>query len=105
MAITDLSFSEHLSIHAKGQELGVIHVSDLFLACGVCQCDRAAITYFEDEFISQIPNYILRLRVSREVSDEVQQKLREQLIMGSDGKPPKLAEYSGKGILGGLLRV
>jgi RNA polymerase sigma-70 factor, ECF subfamily len=54
-----------------------------------------------------VPEYVLRVRVGRDVVDEVQQRLREVLLMGSaaGGGAPKLAEYSGKGALGGWLRV
>jgi RNA polymerase sigma-70 factor (ECF subfamily) len=39
------------------------------------------------------------------VVDEVQQKLRERLMMATEGHAPKIAEYTGKGALGGWLRV
>lgn len=106
IAITPESFLEHLALHVKTSEaLATVHGSDLYLACAVCQRDRAAIAYFEEHFMARVPDYVLRVRVGRDVVDEVQQKLREQLLMGSEGKPPKLAEYSGKGALGGWLRV
>jgi RNA polymerase sigma-70 factor (ECF subfamily) len=106
IAITPQSFLDHLALHAKTDEaLAAVHASDLYLACGVCQRDRAAITAFEEHFMARVPDYILRVRVGRDVVDEVQQKLREHLMMGSEGKPPKLSEYSGKGALGGWLRV
>lgn len=106
IAITPESFLEHLARHAKTSEaLATVRAADLYLACAVCQRDRAAIAYFEEHFMARVPDYVLRVRVGRDVVDEVQQKLRESLMMGSEGKPPKLAEYSGKGALGGWLRV
>jgi RNA polymerase sigma-70 factor (ECF subfamily) len=100
------TFIEHLALHAKTKEaLAAVHASDLYLACAVCQRDRAALAYFEDHFMARVPDYVLRIRVGREIVDEVQQKLRERLLMGEDGKTPKIAEYSGKGALGGWLRV
>lgn len=106
IAIPSASFVEHLARHVKTSEaLAAVHASDLYLACAVCQHDRAAIAYFEEHFMARVPEYVLRVRVGRDVVDEVQQKLRENLMMGSEGKPPKLAEYSGKGALGGWLRV
>jgi RNA polymerase sigma-70 factor (ECF subfamily) len=100
------AFLEHLALHAKNAEaLAALHVADLYLACAVCKHDRAALSYFEERFMARVPEYVLRIRVERDVVDEVQQKLRETLLMGSEGKPPKIAEYSGKGALGGWLRV
>lgn len=106
IAITPSRFIEHLALHVKTREaLAAVHAGDLYLACGVCANDRAAIAYFEEHFMARVPDYVLRVRVGRDVVDEVQQKLREQLMMGSEGKRPKLEEYSGKGALGGWLRV
>lgn len=106
IAIAPESFVAHLALHARTvAALDALHASDLYLACAVAQHDRAALTYFEDHFMARVPDYVMRVRVGREVVDEVQQKLRERLLMGSEGSPPKIAEYSGKGALGGWLRV
>ena len=106
IAIAPEAFVEHLALHAKTvAALDAVHASDLYLACGVCHRDRAAIAYFEEHFVARIPEYVLRVRVGREVIDEVQQRLREHLIMGSGTGGPKIAEYSGKGALGGWIRV
>jgi RNA polymerase sigma-70 factor, ECF subfamily len=100
ISITKEVFSEHLARHADAS-----HESDLYLACGVLHRDPAALAYFEDQFMAKVPEYVLRIRIGRDVVEEVQQKLRESLIMGTDGHTPKIAEYSGKGALGGWLRV
>ena len=97
---TKETFAEHLGRHE-----GAVHLSDLYLACGVLNRDPAALTYFEEQFMARVPDYVLRVRIGRDVVDEIQQKLRESLIMGEGGKTPKIAEYSGKGALGGWLRV
>ena len=106
IALAPATFVEHLALHVRTSEaLATVHGADLYLACGVCQGDRAAVAAFEEHFMARVPDYVLRVRVGRDVVDEVQQKLREHLMMGSEGKPPKLNEYSGKGALGGWLRV
>lgn len=106
IAVAPESFVAHLALHAKtAAALEALHTGDLYLACGVAQHDRAALAYFEEHFMARVPDYIVRVRIGREVVDEVQQKLRERLLMGSEGSPPKIAEYSGKGALGGWLRV
>jgi RNA polymerase sigma-70 factor (ECF subfamily) len=106
IAVPPATFVEHLAQHVRTSEaLATVHAADLYLACGVCQHDRAAIAAFEEHFMARVPDYVLRVRVGRDVVDEVQQKLREHLMMGTEGKPPKLNEYSGKGALGGWLRV
>jgi RNA polymerase sigma-70 factor (ECF subfamily) len=102
IAISEDAFIAHIEARATGDEtfLDKIHGDDLYLACGVLQQDRAALSYFEERFMSRVPEYVLRVRVGRDVVDEVQQLLRERLIMGG-----KIADYSGKGALGGWLRV
>ena len=100
------AFAAHVTRHAPTEEAqAALHASDLYLAFAVSVHDRAALTYFEGEFMARVPDYVLRVRIGREVVDEVQQKLRETLIMGTDGAAPKIAEYSGRGALGGWLRV
>ncbi len=113
------TFVEHLGRHAKesGSPLSFlehVHASDLYLAAALVRHDRAALAYFEEQFMAHVPEYVMRVRVGRDVVDEVKQKLRERLLMGrideragADASPPepKIAEYSGKGALGGWLRV
>ena len=98
IAIDDASFFAHLARH---DALETAHASDLFLACAAGLQDRAALAYFEEHFMAKVPGYVLRVRIGRDVVDEVQQKLRETLLMGER----KIAEYSGQGALGGWLRV
>lgn len=99
VAIAEDAFVAHLDERAAAF-LDKVHGDDLYLACGVLHQDRAALAHFEDRFMARVPEYVLRIRAGREVVDEVQQVLRERLIMGG-----KIAEYSGKGALGGWLRV
>jgi RNA polymerase sigma-70 factor (ECF subfamily) len=81
------------------------HVADLYLAYGCSQGEPHAITAFESRLLSQVPGYIAR--VSREPAfvQEVQQQLRDRLLVRTQVQAPKIAEYAGKGPLGGWLRV
>ena len=134
IALDDERFVRHLATHARASGaprafLEKVHAEDLYLACGAMSGDRAAVTYFEEQFIARVPDYVLRVRIGRDVVDDVQQKLRERLLMGRaveekrgpsadaepsvaqgeplsvEGAAPKLGEYSGKGALGGWVRV
>ncbi|HVM69114.1 MAG TPA: sigma-70 family RNA polymerase sigma factor [Gaiellaceae bacterium] len=111
IAMAPETFARHLGRHARSAGapaayLESVHAADLYLACAACEHDRAALAAFEEHFMARVPEYVMRVRVGRDVVDEVQQKLRERLVMpGADDAPPKLAEYSGKGALGGWLRV
>lgn len=108
IALAPEDFVAHLARHAHAAPaplafLESVHASDLYLACAAALHDRAALAAFEEHFMVHVPEYVLRVRIGREAVDEVQQQLRERLLMG-DGAP-KIAEYSGKGALGGWLRV
>lgn len=114
VAIPPEAFVAHLARHARGAPrpdafVETVHAADLYLACGVLHRDRAALAYFEEHCMSRVPEYVLRVRVGRDVVDEVQQKVREHLLLGPPGEDgqrrPKIADYSGKGALGGWLRV
>jgi RNA polymerase sigma-70 factor (ECF subfamily) len=110
IAIADEAFIDHLAMFARAAPdrdayLGAVHAGDLFLACGVCLHDRAALAAFEEHFMSQVRDFVLRVRMSNDAVDEIKQKLRERLVLGSEGAAPKIAEYSGKGALGGWLRI
>jgi RNA polymerase sigma-70 factor (ECF subfamily) len=111
------AFVAHLGRHARGAPdpvgfLDAVHASDLYLAFAVARHDRPALAYFEEHFMAHVPAYVLRVRVERDVVEEIQQKLRERLILGAEAegvttgeRTPKIGEYSGKGALGGWLRV
>jgi RNA polymerase sigma-70 factor (ECF subfamily) len=117
VAIDPETFVAHLARHAKKADcpeafVDTVHGSDLYLACGACRHDKAALAYFEEHFMTQVPLFIMRVRVGRDVVEDVQQKLRENLLLGraaasgnADELQPKIAEYSGRGALGGWLRM
>jgi RNA polymerase sigma-70 factor, ECF subfamily len=99
IAISEDTFAAYLEERAA-DFLDKVHGDDLYVACGVLNRDRAALNIFEEQFMARVPDYVLRIRAGRDVVDEVTQLLRERLIMNE-----KIAEYSGKGALGGWIRV
>ncbi|MBX3192813.1 MAG: sigma-70 family RNA polymerase sigma factor [Labilithrix sp.] len=99
VAVAEDAFAAHLEERAASF-LDKVHGDDLYLACGVLHRDRAALASFEERFMARVPEYVLRIRAGGDVVDEVKQLLRERLIMGG-----KIADYTGKGALGGWLRV
>jgi RNA polymerase sigma-70 factor (ECF subfamily) len=81
------------------------YTSDLYLACACAGRDPAAIRAFEESFLSEIPTFLSRLQQPSEFHDEVKQRVRERLFVSQPGQPPKIAEYAGRGALGGWLRL
>jgi RNA polymerase sigma-70 factor (ECF subfamily) len=64
-----------------------------------------AIAAVEQLYLTQVGTFIAHLRPAESVVDEVRQRLRERLLMGGRDQRPKLLDYSGRGTLGGFIRV
>ena len=66
---------------------------------------RAALEGFEARFLSQVPSFVARIDSSAAFADEVKQELRTRLLVGSDGRSPRIADYTGAGPLARWLQV
>jgi len=77
-----------------------LEVADLYLAFACAEGDPAAIRELDRRFIAKIaaPGGAM-------AADELRQQLRARLLVGSDGRPPPIAGYRGRGPLGAWLRV
>jgi RNA polymerase sigma-70 factor (ECF subfamily) len=93
-------FGDYLA--ARALEPDASHGADLYLACACATGLPGALAAFEATYVPMLPSYLARLRPSAELLDEVAQILRERLFVGPK---PKIADYAGKGELGGWLRV
>ncbi len=81
------------------------HAADLYLACA-CALDRpGALAAFERAYLSQVPAHVSGLGLSPAQVDEVKQRLRERLLVAPAGGGTRIAGYSGRGALGGWVRV
>jgi RNA polymerase sigma-70 factor (ECF subfamily) len=90
---------------APDDEVGRLHLSDLYLVCGCLAGDSRAIAAFEASYLGPVGAHVLRIDPSPAFLDEVRQRLRERLLVGGDGAPPRLRSYSGRGALGSWLHV
>ena len=79
--------------------------SDLYLACACLLGQAPALALLEERVLSQVPQFLLRHRPDEATLSEVQQAVRERLLLGTAGQQPKLAEYSGLGPLAAFVRV
>jgi RNA polymerase sigma-70 factor (ECF subfamily) len=81
------------------------HDADLFLACA-CACDvPGAASAFDRALLSQVARWVRRVDATPAFADEVRQRLGERLLVTAPGRPPRLAEYEGRGPLGAWVRV
>jgi RNA polymerase sigma-70 factor (ECF subfamily) len=87
------------------ESLAALHAGDLYLACACAQGTPAALRLFEERFLGQVPAFLAgRGLVSAQV-EEVQQRLRERLLVRTPAAPPRIADYSGRGPLQAWLRI
>jgi RNA polymerase sigma-70 factor, ECF subfamily len=83
-------------------ELAQLHVEDLYLAWALRHADKAALRRFETEFLSRLGSQI---KGAAAEAGELEQQVRTRLLLPNDDQPPRIEQYSGRGPLGGWLRM
>jgi RNA polymerase sigma-70 factor (ECF subfamily) len=96
----------HLAARAAAEGIAVeqLRAPDLFLALACADGDPAALAFFEREILAHVGEYVSRVAGAARVLDELRQRLRVHLLVGGE-RPPRILEYSGRGALGGWVRV
>lgn len=74
-----------------------LRMPDLYLACACASGDNRALAEFDARYVTEIDAALGRMRQSRATVEEVKQLVRQKLFVPKDGKPPKIAEYGGRG--------
>jgi RNA polymerase sigma-70 factor (ECF subfamily) len=101
-------FLHHMARHlspegAPDDALRALHAADLYLACACAAGEPQALRHFERDVLAKVAT---RLGQPPGVTlDEVLQVTRQRLLLGVAETPPKIAEYSGRGALGGWVRI
>lgn len=91
-------------IDAPDTTITDLHAEDLYLAQACAAGNTQALESFDRELLAQVPRFLAR-HPARAHADEVRQILRERLLVGVDGAPPRIATYSGRGLLTSWVRV
>jgi len=81
---------------------GLEHSADLYLACALSAGDPSAIAAFDEQFLAGVADAVSRIGRSRDFLAEVQQILRERLLVGPHAK---IHDYRGGGPLAGWVRT
>jgi RNA polymerase sigma-70 factor (ECF subfamily) len=85
-----------------------VRAAELYL-CVACEAgDPAALRAFESRYLSQLGSAISRINPSPAFADEVRQRLRERLFVGSPGSPgspARISTWSGVAPLEAWLRA
>jgi RNA polymerase sigma-70 factor, ECF subfamily len=84
------------------RELLALHVEDLYLAWALSRGDRAAFARFERDFVAKLKTQI---KGAAAEAGELEQRVRTRLFVSTDGHPARITQYSGRGPLGGWLRM
>ncbi|MEM6988944.1 MAG: sigma-70 family RNA polymerase sigma factor [Myxococcota bacterium] len=87
------------------ESLEGLKVADLYLACACALGDRHALNAFDREFGRDIDLAIARSGNVNLTKDEFRQALRNKLFVARDARPPKIADYAGRGDLRAWVRV
>jgi RNA polymerase sigma-70 factor (ECF subfamily) len=78
---------------------------DLYLACACAAGDPTALSTFESQYMGHLDVALRRLGIEQVVIDEAKQNVRIAILVGEADRPPRIADYSGRGNLDGWLRV
>jgi RNA polymerase sigma-70 factor (ECF subfamily) len=83
--------------------LEAVHAEDLWLAYACGHGDSKAIAELDKQFKPVVEEALARLK-GRVSIEDVAQLLREKLLVAKKGRP-KILDYSGRGPLGGFIRI
>jgi len=108
--VSDDSFASVLAARLATQRdldaaLGRLRIDDLLLAQWCATGDPRAIAAFERTHRPDVDAALARFRRLSVTGDELRQTLRIKLFVGTAGRSPRIAEYSGFGFLQNWLRV
>jgi len=104
--VSDREFVDHAMQHAgTPAELASLHAGDLYLALACARGVRDALRIFEEEHFAHVGDFIARVDASPALADEVRQTLRHRLLVSSPETPARILGYTGRGPIGGWLRV
>jgi RNA polymerase sigma-70 factor (ECF subfamily) len=93
---------DQASLLAGEWESACAKARDLYLACACSEGDPAALLEFEQSYLAAVHDAVARIDRSVDFIAEVQQILRERLLVGPDAK---IKKYRGSGALAGWVRT
>jgi RNA polymerase sigma-70 factor (ECF subfamily) len=84
------------------EALAALRLDHLDLACAAADGQAAAVVLIEERCFDRAA---AALRSVGAVADEALQRVREHLFVARPGRPPKIADYAGRGDLGSWIRT
>jgi RNA polymerase sigma-70 factor, ECF subfamily len=90
---------------AASADVGKVELVDLYLACACALGVEGGVDRFLGEYGADIATVGARMRLPKDVQDELRQRLCERLFVGTDGQQPKIVQYTGQGQLRAWVRA
>jgi RNA polymerase sigma-70 factor, ECF subfamily len=100
--VRDDVFLAHVRGLVSPQEFPTVQAADLYVACACRHGVTEAIEVLEREHFARVREFAASIDTRPEFVQEITQRLRTRLLTGD---PPRIATYSGRGSLGGWIRV
>lgn len=85
--------------------LAQLHAEDLYLTCACARGDGRAHTELDRRIQAAVPGAVARIRATDVFLQDVQQRLRDKLLVSQEGSAPKILDYRGRGKLVQWLRA
>jgi RNA polymerase sigma-70 factor (ECF subfamily) len=92
-------------VELEGADPHELELGDLFLSRAAALGDARAIAAIEAGPLAGAPEWLARYKLSDAEHDEVVQRVRERLFVGTPTRPPRIVDYAGRGPLGAWVRV
>jgi RNA polymerase sigma-70 factor (ECF subfamily) len=103
LTVSAADFARHLATRLERPDsladFRALRTDDLFLASACLRLEPHALAAFEERYKPVIERALGRMRVPRDVGEDVKAQLREQLFFARSERAPLLADYTGKGEL------
>jgi len=110
--LSDTAFAKALARHVEGSgEKPLVpdelHAEDFFLAAACTLGVKGAVEILSREHLSQVPVFIAHVckPSDPEKPEDVAQAIAERVVVWDGDRAPRITAYSGRGALGGWLRV
>jgi len=106
LALPRARFVDHLRAQLRTGRvtLATVRADELYLACACASGEPRALAAFDHHHRPEVEALVRRWRLPRAEGDDVVQLLWQRLLVG-DGRPPRIAEYSGQGKLRNWVRM
>ncbi len=85
--------------------LELLRAQELYLAYACAAGHQGALAVFESTYMPVVNSTVRSMRGQGASADEVAQQIRERLLVGTNNRGPRIADYSGRGDLRRWLRA